>query len=198
MAWSRLKACLRPTNWLLKLSSSRVLIKYRSFLNYKYTEIDPVVIELSWRDIIWVRKTKETSSRGQGDSAVTEFLTYLDLKLNLSEAELKVIEAGLNEERRRKPQRSEVSDLRHELFIARKNKDSQHKIEEIKDRIRLAKKNKKPGKIISIGKYNDYPVRLIDSDILRVRWNGIKPKIAKALESFSLRTSLKSDLIIDY
>jgi len=76
-AWSRFWACLRLTNWLLKLSSNRYLIKYRSFQNLNYTETDPVVIELSWRDIVWVRKTKETSSRVQGDSAVTEFFTYL-------------------------------------------------------------------------------------------------------------------------
>jgi hypothetical protein len=174
-----------------------VLIKYRFFQNFKYTKTDPVVIELLWRDIVWVRKTKETSSRVQGDSAVTEFFTYLDTKLNLSEAELEAIAAGLNEERRRKPPSSEVSDLRNELFVARNNKVPKSEIVEIKDRIRLAKTNKKSSQKISGVKHHDYPVRLIDSNILRVRWNGIKPKITKTLKSFSLRTSLDSEIKID-
>jgi hypothetical protein len=196
-AWNRFCACLLPSNWLVKSSSDRVLVKYRSFQNLNYAETDPVVIELPWRDINWIRKTKETSSKDHGDSTVTESFTYIDMKLNLSEAELQGIEAGLNEERKRKPPRSEVGDLKHELFTARKNKMSKPEIQELKERIRRAKAiNKSNQKVTSI-KHNDYPVRLIDNNILRVRWNGIKPKINKALKSLSLRTNLEQELKID-
>ncbi len=103
------------------------------------------------------------------------------MKLNLSEAEMEAIVAGLNKERRRKPPSSEVSDLQHELFVARNNKVPKSEIVEIKDRIRRAKANKKSSQKISGVKHHDYPVRLIDNNILRVRWNGIKLKIAKAI-----------------
>jgi len=196
-AWSRFRSCLLPTNWLVRLDSVRVLVKYRSFQNLNYADADPVIIELFWRDIVWVRKIKETSSKDKGDSTHIEFFTYLDLKLNLSEEELKEIEAALNKERNRKPPRSEIGELRHELFKARKNKVPKHEIQEIKNRIRLAKENKKASHKKSGVKFNDYPVRLIDNGILRVRWNGIKPKINKALNSFSLRTSIEPEIKID-
>jgi hypothetical protein len=179
------------------LDSGRVLVKYRSFQNLNYADVDLVIIELPWRDIVWVRKTKETSSKDKGDSTHIEFITYLDLKLNLSEEELKEIEAALNKERNRKPPRSEVGELRHELFKASKDKRPKHEIQEIKDRIRQEKRNKKASKKKSGVKFNDYPVRLIDNGILRVRWNGIKPKINKALNSFALRTSIEPEIKID-
>jgi hypothetical protein len=194
-AWSRFRSCLLPTNWLVKLSTDRILVKYRSFQNLNYAKTDSIIIELLWHDIDWVRKTKETSTKDKGDSAVTEFFTYLDLKLNLSEGDLKEIKAGLIEEQNRKPPRSEVSKLRHELFRARKNKSPKYEIQDIKERIRQAKANKKSQKKSGV-KFNDYPVRLIDNGILRVRWNGIKPKINKALEFCSLRTSVDSEIKI--
>ena len=91
---------------------------------------DLVVIELFWRQIDWIRKTKEKTHKASssGDSDVTEFNTYVDLKLNISEAELKQIKLGLAKERNNKPLRSEVSQLRHELFRARKNKAAKHEI----------------------------------------------------------------------
>lgn len=197
LAWSRFRSCLLPTNWLVKLSSDYVLVKYRSFQNLNYAKTDSVVIELPWRDIVWIRKTKETSCKDHGDSALREIFTYLDLKLNLSEEELQEIKAGLNEERNRKPPRSEVGELRHELFKARKSKSPKHEIQEIKEKIRQAKANKKSSQKKSGVKYNDYPVRLIDDAILRVKWNGIKPKIAKALASFSLQTNIEPELKIN-
>jgi hypothetical protein len=35
--------------------------------------------------------------------------------------------------------------------------------------------------LMSTIKYQDYPVRLINGGILRIRWNGIRPRIAGAL-----------------
>ena len=53
-AWSRFRASLLPSNWLVKASPDRLLIKFRSFQNYYYPETDPVVIELYWREIAWI------------------------------------------------------------------------------------------------------------------------------------------------
>ena len=91
LSWSRLRSSFLPSNWLLKISPGRLLIKFRSFQNYFYPETDPVVIDIHWRDIDWVRMTKETSSRTTSDTTETRFYTYLDIKLNLSDVEIKDI-----------------------------------------------------------------------------------------------------------
>ena len=95
LAWSRLRSSFLPSNWLLKTSSDRLLIKFRSFQNYFYPETDPVVIEIYWRDVDWVRMTRETSSSPRSDTTETQFSTYLDMKLNLFDEELKEIKQGL-------------------------------------------------------------------------------------------------------
>ena len=85
LAWSRYRAGILVSNWLMRSSSSRTLIKFRSFQNYNYPETDLVVIEIYWREIDWVRMTKETSHKQGSDGGVTEFFTYLDMKLNSSQ-----------------------------------------------------------------------------------------------------------------
>jgi hypothetical protein len=194
LAWLRFSASLRPSNWLVKIRPDNVFIKFRSFQNYCYPQTDPVVIDLSWRDIAWVRKVKETSHKGRGDDAVTEFFTYLDIKLRLSGEDLDKIKQELNAERERAPLRSSLSALRSELFRARKNQAAQHVIAAIKEKIRREKaiKSRKTGK--SSAKYHDYPVRLVHDNILRVRWTAIKPTIKKALGLFAERTPTEEEV----
>ncbi|MEJ2157521.1 MAG: hypothetical protein P8X96_19495 [Desulfobacteraceae bacterium] len=193
LAWLRLRAGLLPSNWLVKMRSEKVLIKFRSFQNYGYPQTDPVVIDLSWRDIAWVRKSRETSRKDKGGRAVTEFFTYLDIKLNLSREALDKIKSELNAERKRAPLRSSLSALRSELFHARKNKAPQHVIAAIKEKISQEKaiKSRKTDK--SSAKYHDYPVRLVYDNILRVRWNTITPNMKKALGLFSKRTAIEDE-----
>lgn len=192
----RFKDSLLPSNWLLRLSPEHILIKFRSFQNYHYPETDLVVIDLSWRDIDWVRKTKETSHKDHGDSALTEFFTYLDIKLCLSDEEIKLIEQELNEERKRKPPRSDLDKLYHELMVARREKKPDYEIKDLKDRIRQEKQNKRAEKNKSGSKNHDYPVRLVHDNILRVRWNRVKPNIKKTLAVFSERITIDDEIRI--
>ncbi|RKZ43718.1 MAG: hypothetical protein DRQ58_12220 [Gammaproteobacteria bacterium] len=196
-AWSRFKACLLPSNWLVKTSPDRLLIKFRSFQNYYYPETDPVVIELNWREIDWVRKTRETSTRPGSDGAVTEFFTYLDLKLHISENELKKIKDALGNERNNKPLMSAVGELKHELFQTRKRKAPEFEIDGIKNRLRNEKIVRHQQKKQTGGKHHDYPVRLVNDNVLRLRWNAIKPNIKKAQAYFSDYTRLESDIKIE-
>ena len=193
MAWSRLRSGFLPSNWLLKISSDRLLIKFRSYQNYFYPETDSVVIEIYWRDIDWVRMTRETSSRPGSDTAESQFFTYLDMKLNLSDEELKEIQQGLMSEIKMKPLTSTVGELRHELFKARKLKAPKHEIDHIKQRLRHEKTIKHKNKQSGV-KYNDYPVSLVKDSVLRIRWNGIKPNIKKTLAFFSDHTRIESDI----
>lgn len=194
-AWSRFKASRLPSNWLVRANVPRVLTKFRSFQNYYYPETDNVVIDLSWRDIDWIRKTKETSTKPGSDGTVTQFFTYLDIKLNLSEEELNEIETALAKERNTKPLRSDLSKLNSELFRARKNKLPKHEIDEIKQRIKLEKMVKR-NKGKSGGKHHDYPVSLVNGSILRIRWNAIKPNIKKALAYLSEYTQVEAEIKI--
>jgi hypothetical protein len=184
IAWSRIKAGRLPSNWLVRSNTDRALIKFRSFQNYHYPKTDDVIIELPWREVRWVRKTKETLNKPGADGTVTQFFTYLDLKLNLSDHELQEIESALAKERNIKPLRSDLDKLRHELFRARKDKLPKHEIEEIKQRIKVEKMTKREkGK--SGVKHHDYPVSLVQNNIMRIRWNGIRPNIKKILASLS-------------
>lgn len=194
LAWSRIKAASLSTNWLVKLDTNTVLIKIRSFQNHAYPETDLVVIELAWREVVWVRKTKETAHKNKDGEHTTEFFTYLDVRLDLSDSELEQIKQGLNNERKRKPLRSSIAELRHELFKARKNKASQHEIDYINDKIKQEKAMRSHKSSKSSAKYHDYPVRLVNDNILRVRWNSIKPRIKNTLEIFSKYAKVEEEL----
>ena len=196
-ACSRFKTSLLPSNWLVKASPDRLLIKFRSFQNYYYPDTDPVVIELYWREIDWVRNTRETSTKPGSDGAITEFFTYLDLKLHLYEKELKKIENALANERNNKPLMSTVGELKHELFQARKRKAPKQEIDGIKQRLRNEKIVKHQQKKQSGSKHHDYPVRLVNDNVLRLRWNAVKPNIKKTLAYFSDYTRLESDIKIE-
>jgi hypothetical protein len=196
-AWSRFKASLLPSNWLVTAGPDRLLIKIRSFQNYYYPDTDPVVIELFWREIDSVRKTVETSIKPGSDGDVTEYFTYLDLKLRLSEKESKKIENALVNERNYKPLRSAVGELKHELFQARKRKAPKHEIDGIKRRLRNEKIIKHQQNKQSGSKHHDYPVRLVNDNVLRLRWNAIKPNIKKTLAYISDYTQLECDIKIE-
>ncbi|MBL1141557.1 MAG: hypothetical protein HND53_05935 [Proteobacteria bacterium] len=196
LAWSRFKSTLLPSNWLLRINPTRVLVKFRSFQNYNYPETDNVVLDLSWHDIEWVRKTKETSHKDKGDGTVTEFITHLDIKMKMSDQELDIIKNALKEESNRKPLRSSLDELRHELFQARKRKASKYEIDDIKERLRREKEIKSLKKSKSSAKYHDYPVRIVHDNILRVRWNEIKPNIKKTLALLSKRTNIDDEIKI--
>ncbi len=192
IAWSRYRAGLLASNWLMRSSTNRSVIKFRSFQNYNYPETDLVVIELYWREIEWVRMTKETSHKPGSDGGVTEFSTYLDMKLLSSQEELNLIKQGLVNERSLKPLSSKVNELKSELFHARKSKAPQLDIDNIKQRLRYEKSIKHLNKRSSV-KYHDYPVSLVNDNMLRIRWNGIKPNIKKTLAYLTNFITIEAD-----
>ena len=46
----------------------------------------------------------------------------------------------------------------------------------------------------SSAKHHDYPVRLVNDNILRVRWNSIKPRIKNTLAIFSKYTKIEEEI----
>ncbi len=193
LSHARYRACGLPSNWLVRLGQEHILVKFRSFQNHLYPDSDRVVAELPWREIDWVRKVKETSHKDHGDSKVTEFFTYIDLRLNISQQELDLLAAALSEERLRPPPRSTLNELRHELFHARKQKLPAHELQAIKDRIKHEKMSRHIKQKSGV-KHHDVPVRLVHDNILRLRWNGISPAIKPALKLFCHHTKLETEI----
>jgi hypothetical protein len=95
---------LKPTNWLLRCSSSGVLIKYRSFYNWRFPADDVQVVGLDYSEIAWARTVKEKrltpNMDGKGGAQV-QFLTYLDL--GLTNPDSSALEANLQRERSLSP-----------------------------------------------------------------------------------------------
>ena len=55
-----LSATLRPTNWLLRVRGYEVLIKYRSYQNWRLGDADPQVLVLDRGEIEFVRQAAQT------------------------------------------------------------------------------------------------------------------------------------------
>jgi hypothetical protein len=79
-------AARRPTNWVLRIQGNDLLIKYRSFENWRMDENDPQVIELHRDEIAQVRERKERQlSRDSQGSMVAEQRRYLEIQLKSAE-----------------------------------------------------------------------------------------------------------------
>jgi len=103
-AFAVFRASLKPTNWLLRCSTSGVLIKYRSFYNWRFPSDDVQVIGLDYSEIAWARTVKEKrlspNMDGKGGAQI-QFLTYLDL--GLTNTDNSALEANLQRERSLSP-----------------------------------------------------------------------------------------------
>jgi len=82
-AFGNFRARMKPTNWLMRCNSSGVLIKYRSYLNWRFPAEDVQVVEINYSEMADIRESKETlTSGGLGSNDRTvRHLTYLDIRL---------------------------------------------------------------------------------------------------------------------
>ncbi|PIQ97875.1 MAG: hypothetical protein COV67_01905 [Nitrospinae bacterium CG11_big_fil_rev_8_21_14_0_20_56_8] len=190
-AWilnSTWNASRRPSNWLIRFApgGGRMFVKFRSYLNDHFPEEDRVVLELSGGEVSWIRKVRERQRvRNLGDNGfANQYFTYLDFNLACREDELDELRSAIETERTRKPPVSDVSQLNHELFEARKAKAPASEIERLKQAIRRAKAQAKPGPRKSGVRFTDYPVRLTGENVLRLSWKGMTPRANAAIEFF--------------
>ena len=180
------RARTRPANWLVKAYPDRMLVKFRSYLNDHFPETDLSILEIPYSEIEWARKTCEkliTPSCETDERNRLQYLTFLDLKLKTED--LSQLQEALQIERNREPHLSEVGKWKRELFQARKRKAPDSEITQIKANIKREKERQPKRKCGDGIKHHDYPVRVADASILRIQWNGIRPKIAQALDFFS-------------
>ena len=90
---------MNPTNWTVCLDGSRLLIKYRSYLNHHFNDDDPAIIQLDINEIVNVSKHRQTMTRKTMDS--TQRWKRVSLELALKHGLCETIDAALAEERRR-------------------------------------------------------------------------------------------------
>lgn len=94
------RASLKPTNWLLRCNSGGVIIKYRSFLNWRFPLDDEQVVGFDYSEIAWAGTVKEkriTPSMSDRGGAQSQSLTFLDFCLVKSDTS--ALEANLQRER---------------------------------------------------------------------------------------------------
>ncbi len=198
LALMNYRARSRPANWLVKAYPDRMLVKFRSYLNDHYPESDPAIVELAYTEIEWVRKTREkltTPGCGADEGDRVQFFTFLDFKIK--NADLSELEEAIRIERNRQPHMSEAGKWKRELFRARKRKAPDHEIAQIKANIKR-EKERQPKRRRGDGiKHHDYPVRVVDPGIVRVQWNGIRPKVPAALDFLSRHFPVEPELSLN-
>lgn len=86
-----LRSTLRRSNWLMRLRSEEIIIKFRSDYNDHLPEPDPVVLSLTYGEIAWARQTHEwvRVPSLSADEAPSRYRAhFLGLKLRLSAEQL--------------------------------------------------------------------------------------------------------------
>ena len=103
LSYSQFRACLKPTNWLLRCNSDGVVIKFRSFWNWKFPAGDAQAVGLDYCEIAWVRTVREVRISPSADAhyrTQRQRITYLDFCL--AKTDTAALEAHLQAEQKAK------------------------------------------------------------------------------------------------
>ena len=186
-----LMAIRSPANWLVRIGSGGILLKYRSYLHDDSPGEDPVALHLSWAEIADAQLQKEVhSSRDtDGTSRITRW--FLAIRLDPRYLDIDRVKAALEFEAQRKPAHFKVDDLKHELFIARKNRASDQEITRIKKEIARVKKLY-PGKYSKM-RFLDRPVVFVGPDLLKMELTHITPGKKKLRELLTQYSTVVGD-----
>jgi hypothetical protein len=89
------KAARQPTNWLMRIRGNEVLIKFRSYQNWRLPEDETQVIELERSEIASVRELgqRQVSREKGGGGVVVE--KRIDLEIELRDKDTAVLEKAL-------------------------------------------------------------------------------------------------------
>lgn len=150
-AWlstNQFRAARRATNWLLRIRGNEVLVKFRSFSNWKLGEADVQVIELQRGEIASVRKHVQRIVTASGGNSV-QAENNVQLDLALKGVDMPAIQKALD------------AEIAHPGW----------------------------GGNYSRTKIREYPVQIVDGNVLRIAWKNrssvICPGIDRALAELS-------------
>ncbi len=186
-----LMAIRSPANWLARIGSGGILLKYRSYLHDDSPGEDPIALHLSWAEITDAQLQQEihTSTDTDGTSRIKRW--FLAIKLNPRYLDIDRVKAALEFEAQRKPAHFKVDDLKHELFIARKNRASDHEITRIKKEIDRVKQLN-PGRQ-SKTRFHHRPIVFISPDLLKMELTHITPGKKKLRELLAQYSTVVGD-----
>jgi hypothetical protein len=80
-------ARFRPTNWLVRMTDAGLFIKFRSYLNYRFSDQDPTVVFIPYSEIRSAKLVKERQTipdRDEGNRRATTTKTRRFIELELS------------------------------------------------------------------------------------------------------------------
>ena len=103
-AWGQFRARQKPTNWLLRCNGNGIIIKYRSFENWRFPAEDVQAVGFDYSEVAEVRMVREQrTAPGLGGNQTKQLqnLTYLDF--GLANADTSDLEAYLQAERKAEP-----------------------------------------------------------------------------------------------
>jgi ribosomal protein L7/L12 len=186
-----LMAIRSPANWLARIGSGGILLKYRSYLHDDSPGEDPIALHLSWAEIADAQLQQEihTSSDTDGTSRIKHW--FLAIKLDPGYITIDRVKEALEFESQRKPDHFKVDDLKHELFIARKNRADEREIARIKAEIARVKQTC-PGTLSKM-RFHDRPIDFISPDLLKMELTHITPGKKKLRELLAQYTTVIGD-----
>ncbi|EEF59123.1 hypothetical protein [Pedosphaera parvula] len=104
-AWWNWRARLKPTNWLLRCNGSGVIIKYRSYENWRFPAEDVQAVGFDYSEVAEIRKSRERrdapSLGGSRRNQTQEELTFL--VFHLVNTDTSALEAHLQAEQKAEP-----------------------------------------------------------------------------------------------
>lgn len=100
----RLRMCLRPDNWLLRMGKDGLYVNLRSYRNHQLDGDAPTVLFIPRDEVAVVCKTHEVRTYLRRRGYTEEFFNYIDVYLH-DGAGLAAVTGALRTERRRMPAR---------------------------------------------------------------------------------------------
>jgi hypothetical protein len=168
-----LRANRSPANWVARIGPAGMLIKYRSYLHDDLPADDPIALQLSWPEIADAQLLREYHTQTDSDGTSRVRRWFLVLRLNTRYVDADRVSAALEFEHQRKPAHFAVDDLKHQLFLARKNKAPAGDIDALKREI-AAETRRHPGNHAKT-RALDRPVVLVKPDQLKMEWTHVLP-----------------------
>ena len=109
--WHGIRACGRPTNWVMKTTGSGVYLKVRSYGNYHFPEDGPTVAFVRFDEIASAAKLTEWAKRHRRNRDTLE-VRQGRLRLQLKHADTDALADLVAAERVRKPPKTGISSIR--------------------------------------------------------------------------------------
>jgi hypothetical protein len=98
------RASLRPSAWLARFNDEGIIVKYRSYMNWRLPGDGVQAVGFEWREIAWaglVKERRTAPSSGSRGGTEIRWLTYVDI--GLANPDTGDLESHLQEEMNLRP-----------------------------------------------------------------------------------------------